>query len=214
VAQIPLIRVAGKDAPAEIDRLLAQSASTGLYPILFHEGEDWESIRETIEDADGIAAILDRSRSIDPSSRFRGVPGAEVGEWPYSPVEPTGLEAHLDLRELRPKDEVVIRLMKLDASWQAFAHLRWGGWNDCPTAEEHCAVHRDWSSRFGSEVVCIVSDVVQCRVARPPQDRTASLDLAREQCAYCPDLGYQGTGMIARLAASLLGAEYWYFWWD
>jgi hypothetical protein len=222
VATIPLIRVAGKDAPAEIERLRAEWATTGLYPILFGDDRDWESIEASLEDTEALSAMLERSRAINPTRWFRERPegdpelyATEVGKWPESGAEPMGLVTHLDMLTDRPKPEVTIGLLKLAAPWEAFAHLRWGGWNDCPLAEEHCAIHRHWSERYGAEIVSISGDTVQCSVARPPMDRPASLDLAREQYIYCYDIVVdQGTQTIAALAASLLAAEYWFFWWD
>jgi hypothetical protein len=41
-----------------------------------------------------------------------------------------------------------------------------------------------------------------------------ALGLAREHEAYCPDVVEQGAGSTGKLAATLLGAPHWYFWWD
>ena len=51
-------------------------------------------------------------------------------------------------------------------------------------------------------------------MARPPADRKAALALAGEQQAYCLDIVEQGVGSTAALAATLLEAPVWYFWWD
>ena len=40
------------------------------------------------------------------------------------------------------------------------------------------------------------------------------MELAWEQYWYCTDLVEHGHGSIANLAATLLDAPYWYFWWD
>jgi hypothetical protein len=76
------------------------------------------------------------------------------------------------------------------------------------------AVQKRWHWKFGAEVVCIADDVVEMTVSRPPTDRTSALELAREQYVYCEDLVVQGTLTLERLAASLLGAKKWFFWWD
>jgi len=35
-----------------------------------------------------------------------------------------------------------------------------------------------------------------------------------EQFAFCPDLVWQGTGKLEKLAEQLVGAVNWSFWWD
>jgi hypothetical protein len=40
------------------------------------------------------------------------------------------------------------------------------------------------------------------------------MTIALQQFAYCPDIVLQGTETIDRLAAGLLEARYWFFWWD
>jgi hypothetical protein len=67
---------------------------------------------------------------------------------------------------------------------------------------------------WGAEVASVTGDIVQCFVARPPQDATAAMAVAHEQYIYCYDIVEQGTQTIAALAAGLVGSRYWYFWWD
>jgi hypothetical protein len=57
-------------------------------------------------------------------------------------------------------------------------------------------------------------DQVEFAVARPPQDREGALALAHEQFVYFTDNVAQGTQRIEALAAALLGAHVWHFWWD
>lgn len=217
---IKLITIPGKNALRELDRLLLEHAKTGLYPILLGDAEDYERIEEGMEDAESVPAILEKSQAIDAARWFREKPDAdselyqaEDGDWPRA-VEPMGIITHLDVLSHKPKKEVLIGLLKLTSPWEAFAHLGWGGWNDCPFATEHCAIQRYWEKLYGAQVVSITDSVVQCRVKKPPKTRAESMRLAREQYLYCYDIVEQGTETIAALAASLLKAEYWYFWWD
>ncbi len=115
----------------------------------------------------------------------------------------------------RPAAGVWIALVPTTSPWEALAHLRFGGWNECPDAEVHVAMQRDWHRRFGAEVVCVSGDTIEFRVAEPPLERDAALQLAREQFVYSGgDLVYQGTETLNALAASLLGAGTWFVWWD
>ncbi len=216
-----LITVAGKDALAELDRLRGQYSSTGLYPILLGDAEDHERILEGLDKPPNVAATLEQSHRINPACWFREKSAAEPdyhqdeeGEWPKFPPEELGIVTHLDVVTQQPKNEVLIGLWRVAASWELFAHLDWGAWNGCPAPAEQCAIHRYWGSVYGAEVVSITSAIVQCMVRRPPHDRDTSLRLAREQYVYCYDIVEQGVGSIAVLAAGLLGSRYWYFWWD
>ena len=77
---------------------------------------------------------------------------------------------------------------RVEASWQLPAVLRYGSWNDCPEAEVHWRVHREWQDAYGAEIASIPGDVVECIVEHPPIDRTTAVILARQQYAYCGDI--------------------------
>jgi hypothetical protein len=62
--------------------------------------------------------------------------------------------------------------------------------------------------------VAFAGDVVEYRVARPVGAQEQAMELALEQFAYCPDIVLQGTETLERLAAEILGARRWFFWWD
>ena len=70
------------------------------------------------------------------------------------------------------------------------------------------------SAAFGATPVAFASDILEYRVARPVDTREEAMELARVQFAYCPDIILQGTETLERLAAEILGARYWFFWWD
>jgi hypothetical protein len=206
---------------AELHRLADQYAATGLYPILLGDNEDYVRVGEGMEEAFEAPAIVQESYGIEPSKwlqkRFELDPDifqAEEGDWPAVLNEPIGMMTHLDIVTGKPKQDVVIGLLRLASPWEAFAFLNWGGWNECPFPTEHCAMHRYWESKYGAKVVSVTADIVQCAVARPPLDRAAALHLAREQYIYCCDIVDQGTITISALAASLLNSQHWYFWWD
>jgi hypothetical protein len=172
-------------------------------------------------DPHDVTATLNDSYTIDPKDWIRRrieldsqYCHVEDGEWPQRAPSQPGIVTHQDYRTGQPKREVFIVLLPVAAPWETFAYLNWGGWNACPYPAEHCAIHRWWAQDYGAEVVSITGDIVQCAIARPPNDRGAALSLAREQYWYCEDIVDQGVGTIAAHAASLLGARHWYFWWD
>lgn len=215
-------RVSGVKALGELERLRGEYPRTGKYPVLFGDLEDYEAIRENMEfaAADVPPSFISR-QAIDPREWFArrisldpDMFAAVEGDWPDEPVEQMGIITHLDVLTGKPKKEVIIGLLEISHPWESFATLSWGGWNECPGPEEHCAIHRYWATQYASDVVSVTRDVVQCTVARPPRDPEASLALARQQYIYCNDIVDQGTNTIAALAASLLNSPNWYFWWD
>ena len=109
---------------------------------------------------------------------------------------------------------VYIALIPTVTSWHIPAHLKAGGWNECPEAKEHCAVFRYWRDRYGAEIVCMSDDTFEMQVSRPPETREQAIELAEEQYGYCADIVDQGVGTIEALAATLLNSKIWYFWWD
>jgi hypothetical protein len=80
-----------------------------------------------------------------------------------------------------------------------------------PRAEEHAALFKYWSEKYGATAAALADDVVEMTVDRPASTQEQALELARHQFIYCPDIVYQGVGSVAALAATLLGATVWYF---
>lgn len=145
---------------------------------------------------------------------------ADVGDWPEAAPAATGLTVAEDwdasgLDGRAPPYEVVhIVLLPTTDSAEALAHLRWGGWNDCPAPEYQVAALRSWRDRYGIDLVGASADVLNLRAARRPQTRDEALDLAREHFWHCNDSIYQSAGTLSVLAAGLLADDWWRFWWD
>ncbi|WP_327700717.1 DUF4253 domain-containing protein [Streptomyces decoyicus] len=76
------------------------------------------------------------------------------------------------------------------------------------------AVLRDWEQCFGARVVCAGFSTLLLSVAAPPADRDASLAIAAEHFAFCPDNVWQGPGNLTVYADQLIDAHEWEFWWD
>ncbi|MEA2575930.1 MAG: hypothetical protein QOH93_3228 [Chloroflexia bacterium] len=141
-----------------------------------------------------------------------------AGEWPEGaqphnyfsiPYQWTG-----DYTRLKPLPTVRMALVPTVAGWEVPAYLKFGAWNDCPSPQEHVAVLKHWHARYGSQVVGLTHDVLEVGVTRPPNSKLSAFNLAREQYGYCADIVDQGDGGILSLAATLLDASVWYFWWD
>ncbi len=136
------------------------------------------------------------------------------GTWPDGVQGTNSFSAHLEGGDRRGPGHAGIALIPTSRIWEAPAYLRFGGWNACPTAEVQVAAFKSWHERFGAEVFAIAGDTVEMSVTRPPLTREGAIALALEQYVYCADVVDQGTQTIERLAAELLGAPVWFFWWD
>lgn len=193
-----------------------------VVPILMGEPKDLELMSEVIESNDeSLEQILCNAAAVDVdewlSSREEEDPefySAMSGSWPTEEAAPIELSVHLDVLSRKPKPSVILGLVPTRHSWQVPAHLRLGGWNDCPETRFHVALHKRWHERYGADIACVTSDVIECTVARPPSSREEALALAREQFLYCTDIVNQGVETIENLAAVLMKSRNWYFWWD
>jgi hypothetical protein len=138
------------------------------------------------------------------------------GPWPNTPRAPTSKLSSVGKisgkREFFP--EVVVALVPTAEPALVALHLGYGDWNECPPPIVHAAIARRWSAAHGAAPAAFAGDIVEYRVARPIDSREQAIELALEQFAYCPDIILQGTETVERLAAELLGARYWSFWWD
>ena len=138
------------------------------------------------------------------------------GPWSATPLpvnhELTSLRGFRGDRDFFP--EIVVALVPTTDPTSLAPHLRYGDWNDCPSPAVHAAMARRWSQAYGATPVVFAGDVVEYRVARPVATQEQAIELALEQYAYCPDIVLQGTETVERLAAEILVAQYWFFWWD
>jgi len=76
------------------------------------------------------------------------------------------------------------------------------------------AVLRSWEDRFDAYVVGVGFATLSLSVGRPPRDLEHARAIAAEHFAVCSDVVYQGEDSIEALAATLVDAEAWSFWWD
>lgn len=183
---------------------------TDVRPVILGPRESVDRLGEQQEGSDPMA-ILARADAAE-------VPAAEDGlvplRWPEDVAPQSGLTIPRDLGSNRTYDRVYLGLVPTADSTEICAWLNWGGWNDCPHADVHVALHRRWREQFGARLIGASEDTLEFVVERGPQTREEAYRLARQQHRYCEDLVDQGIGSVAELAASLLGAKTWYFWWD
>jgi len=232
---IARLEVDGTDAVAQWRKLRALTASTGHYPILVGEEDDLSRHEESLESAgESTASVIESAdASLDPIAwarerlseqaedtgddeeyqRYLNLLENEPATWlDGEPTQSFLIPTNLSTGEPLPR--VNLLLLPTGVSWHAPAYLRFGDWNECPSPELHAGLMRAWERQYGAQVAGISGDVVEMIVARPPATRAEATRLAVVQFAYCNDIVEQGVGTVEALAAALLDAPVWFFWWD
>jgi Domain of unknown function (DUF4253) len=134
----------------------------------------------------------------------------ELDWWPENPEPINSLSSFSTERDC----QVALTLLPAAESWMAPCYLRTGGYNDHPEPDVHAALFRLWHEKYGATVACIADSMIEFTVTKPPTTKHESMVLAKQHFAYCPDRVDQGTGSVEALAARLLNASVWFFWWD
>src|SRR6267142_356129 len=156
-----LHRVPGDRALARLEEL--RSLGRGV-PIILGSDETFERVVENMElNGDTTTEeFLDSARSIDPLRWLREREAEdpdyyeiEPGDWPETEFPNTRLSAHCDVLTHEPYAEVVITVLPAAEPWMAPCYLRIGNWNSVPAADEHAAMFKYWSEKFGATVACI-----------------------------------------------------------
>jgi hypothetical protein len=216
-----VVCVPGIEALAKLTEL---ASADGGFPVIVGDAEALNNLQESFDaDSDlNIDETVEAARAIDPANWFAERRASdpeyyeiEEEEWPNDVSgSGHGLTSHRDITTGEHLPEVNIAIVTAPEAWMVPCYLRIGGWNDCPDAEEHAALFRYWGEKYGARVACVSGDVIEMTVARPPMTKEAAMELAKEQFLYCPDIVYQGTESVEALAAGLLDARVWFFWWD
>jgi hypothetical protein len=110
--------------------------------------------------------------------------------------------------------KVILAVLPVWERWKIPCLLNYGNWNDLPPPEVHAALWKRWAETHGASASWISHDEVEFSVDKPVQTKEEALAMAAEQFLYCPDLVHQTYGTLEELAASLVGAQTWCFWWD
>lgn len=219
--------VLGREALAALEELRRQRAASGLVPVILGGSEDLALLLDTLQivKEDGLSPdqALEKAAAVDPSTWLNRAAAQreadanvdpeilnDVGTLPLVAPVRTRIETHLKV----PGNRVYLATFRTDASWKIPALLLWSSFNYDMGPDIHAAMHRRWTSLYGSEVVSVTGDVIQCHVANPPQTKDDAMKLAWEHCYYCPDIVSQGVVTVSALAATLMNADTWYFWWD
>jgi hypothetical protein len=229
------MRVPGATASQTWHQLKQLVEQTHYYPVLFGDEDSVARHREDAEETStylilGNGLVLDAEQWFHQKNQERqedwgndaeidqsildDLTGAELGVW-RDDLEPINtFTIPNDILSQRPLDEIILAFVPTMFSWEVPAFLGFGNWNGCPEAEAQVALMKRWHQLYKAEVVGITSDVVEMWVEDPPRDRGSAFQLAQEHYTYCNDIVEQGVETLNNLAAILLNASVWFFWWD
>ena len=77
------------------------------------------------------------------------------------------------------------------------------------------AILRSWETRFGATLLHLgPGAVMQLLVERPPHHLAAAQPVAAEHHVFCDECGGAGLREVSKIAAALINAPIWTFWWD
>jgi Domain of unknown function (DUF4253) len=77
------------------------------------------------------------------------------------------------------------------------------------------AVLRSWEERFGARLLRIGADaILQVLAERPPRTPELATQLAAEFYAFADEVDRSAANTVDTIAARLVGAPVWTFWWD
>jgi hypothetical protein len=153
--------------------------------------------------------------------------GRFTEEWPglappeHTPLTPAERRQALDvvLPRIRRANGATpmarIGLVPADRPADVLPAVGWGGvadsmWESLLTLT---AVLRSWEDRFGARLIDVGYADLRLRVDRPPRTLEAAQRLAAEHAVLADD-AIEGARGIPEIAARLVNAPIWTFWWD
>ena len=107
---------------------------------------------------------------------------------------------------LSSNELILVKIPTLNP-WEVFAWISFGGWNECPDAEEMIAVCKYWYQLHKAVPAVISGDSLQMYCFEPVRERSDALKLAEEQYGFCNDIIDQGIEKIKLLASLLINSK-------
>lgn len=206
-----------------------QESQDGFLPVLIAAGEDsplegfeWlkgetpeeyrqKLLSQPVEDGRTLLTRMAAQRKEFAAENDWDWPGEDV----LGPMEGgEAIDHFLGISDFHGKTiPLVLAEIPVQHPWEVFAYVPFGGWNECPSSQEHMAAAKYWYEKFGAVPAVITRDVLEYDLPVPVK-REEAMALALEQYAFCPDIVDQGCQSVGYLADTLAMSTKWYFWWD
>lgn len=216
--QIYVLTFKGQRAVTAWHKARAVLPPLGYWPVLQEASGDETNVCFPVRTNKDSETVLEESRELDLDAWLKARVDeplrSQPQEWPDGVEAQRTFTTPFDVLTGNPVDTRLL-LLPTAHGWKVPAICGWGGLPDdgYPGAEVHTALMRKWNEKYGAELVAL-SKQIEFIVAKPPTTSADAFQLARAQYQYCPDLVDQGYPSVEHLAASLLNAPNWYFWWD
>ena len=198
--------------PADTPILFGSPHEAGL---LLERMSIWpETTRDWLQKAENFdidAWLAERADQVNEWEKKYSEVIPRRGPWPMKDMAWTNIRVPKDILTDEFHPTVVIGLLPTDDPTEVAAHLRFGGWNDCPLPPVHIALAKRWREKYGAVLVSHTYETLEFRVARPLQDREEAFRVALELFHYNRE-GVPDT--IDSAACELIGSSVWSFWWD
>jgi len=212
---IYLLRVAVDQAFSQWEVLRSIIPETGYWPII-----GWDRFKTLSINEETVQNIVDTGLRENVQRWFEkewhnlGMSNGEETSDTEERSSSFTFLIHLGQFPFTPAPFVPIALIPTTRCWEipAYLPITLNKWDPPPAI--HVAILKYWYEQWKAELVAAVPGVMELRVLYPPTTWQASLTLAREQYAYCPDIVDQGVRSINVLTRTLLSNHIWRFWWD
>lgn len=217
---------------AEVTQLYHQSAAEGRQNnytpvVVFVDDTLEETIEMAIEDAEsaeeyaksvlsndhtnGKALLSERYAELESSYGSElNLDNESLDKWFSVPSNDDDLTFLPDIS--RHGGEAYLVKVPTKNPYEIFAWIPFGGWNDCPDTDEMIAVCKHWYENYGAVPAMITHDTLTFYLERPVDSKETTVNLAKEQCAFCSEV--IGMGGIGSYAAMTYNGCSWNFWWD
>lgn len=110
-------------------------------------------------------------------------------------------------------NNVLLAEVPVSHPWLIPAYIPFGGFNSCPTEEDHMAIAKYWYEKHGAVLAHISAFTLEYYVEHPV-DKNDAMQLAEEQFGYCCDVFLSAETNLTTLAEMDTKSTVWYFWWD
>jgi hypothetical protein len=202
---------------------------TGLVPILLADSEKDEGYFfygpadlpavDHLNAAEVLAEWWDRRMPSDDeedSDHVAAIRGPFSGEFPgLAPREDARLSMAQLYEVLRSQPDAPIGLVPARRAADVLPTVGWCPSDQIQTPLPVAAILRSWEARFGARLLTVGPGAqLQLLVERPPRTTEAAQGIAAEHFAFCDECAGTGLRDIPRIAASLVNAPTWTFWWD
>jgi Domain of unknown function (DUF4253) len=195
-------------APADMSRLDLLEAG-GLLEALWDDS--LPSVEDEAENPYFIRARMPFTR------QFPGLAPPAATPWPLA-ARQDALDFLLPRMRgtLLPRPAARIGLVAASRPADVLAAIGWGG----VANRGHdflltvVTVLRSWEDRFGARLLDVGFADVRLLVERPPRTLAAAERIAAEHYVFCDECSGEGLKDIPSIAASLVLAPVWAFWWD